>query len=385
MIPYGKHNIQQQDINAVVDVLENQFLTQGTQVPAFEQALCDYTGANYCTAVNSCTSGLHVACLALGIGAGDLVWTSVNSFAASANCARYCGADVDFVDIDAFSRNISLSKLEQKLEQAQSLNRLPKAIVVVHFSGESCDMQAISALCKPLNIAIIEDAAHALGASYQNAKVGSCQYSDMAVLSFHPVKSITTAEGGAIMCNDAQLASKCVLFAKHGITRNPDAMDLSHKDANEGDWYYQQVCLGYNYRLSDIQAALGISQLSRLPEFIAERRKVAKRYLAELADLPIKLPDANCLDTSSWHLFMIELTHHSRKQIFEAMHASGIAVNVHYIPIHWHPYYQSLGFSKGQFPVAEQYYSKAITLPIFPHLTEADQSKVINCLKQLLS
>ncbi len=385
MIPYGKHSIDQSDIDSVVDVLEHHFLTQGSKVPEFEQALCDYTGAQYSVAVNSGTSGLHVACLALGIGHGDIVWTVPNSFAASANCALYCSAKVDFVDIDPTTRNISVLALEKKLRQAQHEKALPKAIVVVHFAGSSCDMQSISELCKPLNIAIIEDAAHALGASYHNRLVGNCSFSDIAVMSFHPVKSITTAEGGAVLTNNKDLATRLVLFAKHGITRDKDLM----QGESQGNWYYQQLELGFNYRLSDLQAALGISQLKKLDSFIAARRAIAGRYFELLKDLQadskLKLPNHSDLNESSWHLFMIEVEHEKRSDIYESLHERGIAVNVHYIPIHMHPYYQSLGFSIGQYPCAENFYAGALSLPIFPTLTEHEQHQVVSALETVLS
>lgn len=384
MINYGKHSINQQDIAAVVEILENQFLTQGQQGPLFEKALCDYTGATYCSVVNSATSGLHVACMAIDLSKGDTLWTVPNSFAASANCARYCGATVDFVDIDPVTRNISLVRLEEKLLQAQQNSTLPKAIVVVHFAGISCDMQAIHALCSPLNIVIIEDAAHSLGGQYRvndvEKNVGNCEFSDIAVMSFHPVKSITTAEGGAVLTNNKQLATKCQLFSKHGITRDKSLM----KGDSQGPWYYQQLCLGYNYRLSDLQSALGISQLSRIDDFIQKRRSIAAKYTQSLQDLPIKLPQTEALDTASWHLYMIELTQHDRSTIYDALHEQGIGVNVHYIPIHLHPYYQELGFEFGQFPVAEKFYEHALTLPIYYDLSEQEQDKVITVLHDIL-
>ncbi len=363
MINYGKHNINQDDINAVVDVLEHHFLTQGSKVPEFEMALCEYTTAQYCTAVNSGTSGLHVACLALEIEAGDWVWTSPNSFAASSNCALYCGANVSFVDIDPVTRNMSVEALAAKLRDAKLRDELPKAIVVVHFAGSTCDMFAISKVCKPYNVRIIEDAAHSLGATYNGKPVGSCEFSDLAVVSFHPVKSITTAEGGAVFCNNASLAQKCILFSKHGITRDTALME--NKSQQHGDWYYEQLRLGFNYRLSDIQAALGISQLTRISGFIKARRTIAKKYFEELADLPITLPSIDDYTESSWHLFMIEVDASIRKHLYEALHEKGIAINVHYIPIHTHPYYEKLGFAWGDYPNAEAFYLRAITLPIY--------------------
>lgn len=381
MISYGKHSVDQQDIDAVQDVLKNHFLTQGTMVPAFEQALCDYTQAQYCTAVNSGTSGLHVACLALGIAQGDTVWTSPNSFVASANCALYCGASIDFVDINPVTRNLCPVILEQKLLLAQQTNSLPKALVVVHFAGSSCDMQAIYGLCKPLNIAIIEDAAHGLGGSYKGKPIGSCEYADLAVLSFHPVKSITTAEGGAVTTNNAELATKCKLFASHGITKDSNQMEGD----TQGNWYYQQVCLGYNYRMSDLHAALGLSQLTKINDFIDTRRQLAAAYLKKLSNLPITLPSEKDLNESSWHLFMIELTVQDRKKAYNKLHELGVGVNVHYIPIHLHPYYQKLGFEVGQFPNAEAFYAKALTIPLYVELTDKQQDEVIAALQHVLS
>lgn len=381
VIPYGKHDINQDDIDAVVDVLQNHFLTQGNKVPEFEQGLCDYTGAKYCTAVNSATSGLHVACMALGIGQGDYVWTSPNSFAASANCARYCGAQVDFVDIDPVTLNLCPVALERKLLKAQQEDRIPKAIVLVHFAGFSCDMRTIQILCKPLGIAIIEDAAHGLGGTYEGEPVGSCQYSDFAVLSFHPVKTITTAEGGAILCNDKRLADACALYAKHGITRDPDKMT----GEAQGPWYYQQLVLGYNYRMSDLQGALGLTQLSRVDSFIAQRRQLAKKYLNALSGLPLRLPNSESADSSAWHLFMIELQVHKRAEVYAELHKRGIEVNVHYIPIHCHPYYRDLGFADTDFPNALSFYENALTLPLYVGMTEEQQDKVIAELQAVLS
>ncbi|MGJ8681846.1 UDP-4-amino-4,6-dideoxy-N-acetyl-beta-L-altrosamine transaminase [Paraglaciecola sp.] len=380
MLPYGKHSVDQSDIDAVVDVLRNQFLTQGAVVPQFEQALCDYTKSKFSIAVNSGTSGLHIACLAAGIGKGDIVWTVPNSFVASANCALYCGGNIDFVDIDRVTRNIDVSKLEQKLESANKQNNLPKALIVVHFSGLSCDMLNIRALTEKFGVLLIEDAAHALGGSYQNSKIGSCEYSDMTVLSFHPVKSITSAEGGAVLTNSQELHSQLVLYSKHGVTRDPNLMS----GESHGPWYYQQIELGYNYRMSDIHAALGLSQLQKIDNFIQKRRALASNYQHELAGLPIDLPLESGLDDSAWHLYMIELKQHSRKDIFEKFHAQKIGVNVHYIPIHLQPYYQKLGFKLGDFPVAEQFYENALTLPLFPDMTSAEQKKVVDVLHEIL-
>lgn len=382
MIPYGKHQVVDADIAAVVDVLENQFLTQGQMVPAFEQALCDYTQASYCTAVNSGTSGLHVACLALNVGPGDCVWTSPNSFVASANCALYCGADVDFVDINPLTRNLDTDKLATKLANAEREGKLPKALVVVHFAGLSCDMATISALAEQYGVKVIEDAAHGLGGFYQQLPIGSCKYSDVAVLSFHPVKSITTAEGGAVTTNDLTLAERIVLFAKHGVTRDPKKLT-----EQQGPWYYQQQELGFNYRLSDIHAALGLSQLKRLDAFITARRTLAHRYHEAFSDLPVQLPIPSGLatDSSAWHLYMIEILRGDRKILFEQLHSKGVGVNVHYIPIHLQPYYKNLGFRAGQFPSAERFYQRALTLPLFPDLTTEQQDYVISAVKEVLA
>lgn len=380
MIPYGKHKLFPQDIASVIEVLENQMLTQGEQVPLFEKALCDNTGASYAIACNSGTSGLHLACLALGIKNGDIVWTVPNSFAASANCARYCGAEVDFVDIDPETRNISIQSLAAKLKQAIKVDRLPKAVIVVHFAGSSCDMAKIEALTKPHGIALIEDAAHALGAQDKEGNnVGSCTYSAMAVMSFHPVKSITSAEGGMVLTNDERLAERLRLLASHGITRDQALFAPEH--TNE-PWFYAQFALGLNYRLSDIHAALGRSQLRHLDDFISARRERAERYHELLDSLPVKKP---LLDKSSaWHLYTIELTSHDRGEVFNALRKRGIGVNVHYIPIHYHPYYQALGFESGMFPNAEKYYSNAITLPLFPILTSSEQEEVVFQLNEVL-
>ncbi|WP_166425046.1 UDP-4-amino-4,6-dideoxy-N-acetyl-beta-L-altrosamine transaminase [Paraglaciecola sp. 20A4] len=377
MLPYGRHTIDQDDIDAVVNVLKNQFLTQGQSVPAFEKALCEYTGASHSIAVNSGTSGLHIACLAAGVGPDDVVWTVPNSFVASANCAHFCGADIDFVDIDSKTRNLSIDALKRKITQS---NKLPKALIVVHFAGASCDMQAIADITDEYDITLIEDAAHAFGGKYQNRPIGSCQYSDMTVLSFHPVKSITTAEGGAVTTNNETLLERLTLFAKHGITREDSKLIVS----GQGAWYYEQHELGYNYRLSDIHAALGISQLCKLDDFIHLRREKAERYLDALTGLPIILPLRSSLADSAWHLFMIELVEHDRREIFDLLRERDIGVNVHYIPIHLQPYYQREGFKKGDFPHAERFYQSAITLPLFPTMTESEQQYVIETLHKVL-
>jgi UDP-4-amino-4,6-dideoxy-N-acetyl-beta-L-altrosamine transaminase len=380
MIPYGKHEIFPSDIDAVTNVLDGGFLTQGEQVPLFEQAVCDYTGAKYAVACNSGTSGLHIACLALDISKNDIVWTVPNSFVASANCARYCGAEVDFVDINPITRNICLRSLEQKLIEAKKTQRIPKVLVAVHFSGSSCDMKAIAELTAPYDIKIIEDAAHALGASDANGnKVGLCAYSSLSVLSFHPVKSITSAEGGMVLTNNADLALRLRRLATHGITRDISFFDDEHVDE---PWFYAQLELGLNYRLSDIHAALGRSQLTQLDNFISARIELAKRYNDLLAPLPIALPIMD--ESSSWHIYTIELRKHNRKQVFNALRAKGIGVNVHYIPIHYHPYYKSLGFEPGMFPNAEGYYANTITLPLYPTLSFKEQDEVIRQLFEVL-
>ncbi|MBU2977940.1 UDP-4-amino-4,6-dideoxy-N-acetyl-beta-L-altrosamine transaminase [Alteromonas sp. C1M14] len=380
MIPYGKHSVDEADIQAVVEVLQNQFLTQGQQVPAFEQRLCEYTGASGAVACNSGTSGLHLACLAAGVTVGDLVWTVPNSFAASANAARYCGADVDFIDIDPITRNLSVEALAQKLQQAKKRGRLPKAIVVVHFAGSSCDMNAIAQLTAPYDILLIEDAAHALGGKDKDGhRVGACHYSAMTVTSFHPVKSITTAEGGVVFTNDPYYESQLRLYASHGITKAPKSLPEGHE--NE-PWFYAQQSLGFNYRLSDLHAALGLAQIQRIDTFIAKRLEKAKRYHKALSSLAVKRPVLD--ENSAWHLYMIEVVPAHRTRIFNALRDQGIGVNVHYIPIHLHPYYQSLGFSLGDFPHSEQYYNGAITLPLFPDLSVKDQDTVIATLGEVL-
>ncbi len=381
MIPYGKHTLFPDDIDAVTQVLEQGFLTQGQQVPAFERALCDYTGAAFAVACNSGTSGLHIACLAAGVTSGDVVWTVPNSFAASANCGRYCGAEVDFVDIDPVTRNLCTASLVDKLHLAAAENKIPKVIIVVHFAGSSCDMAEIAAITEPFGITLIEDAAHALGAKdAQGHIVGAGKYSTMTVLSFHPVKSITSAEGGAVLTNDDELAALLRRYASHGITRDPSMLGDAHQDE---PWFYAQFELGFNYRLSDVHAALGLSQLKHLDNFVARRYALAQVYHEALADLPVIRPvlDPN----SAWHLYMIELTEHDRKQVFNVLRERGVGVNVHYIPIHLHPYYQQLGFRSGQFPNAEHYYSRALTLPLFPALSADNQMEVITQLSEVLS
>ena len=383
-IPYGRQHITQADIDAVVSVLHSDFLTQGSQVPAFEQAVCDYTGAKFGVAVNSATSALHIACLALGLGEGDWLWTTPITFVASANCGIYCGAKVDFVDIDPVTLNMSVTALEEKLKLAKAENRLPKIVIPVHFSGEPCDMAKIYELSKTYGFHIIEDASHAIGGKYQNKPIGNCEYSDITVFSFHPVKIITTAEGGLATTNDQALAEKMQLLRSHGISREADKM----QGESHGSWYYQQIDLGFNYRMTELQGALGVSQMNYLDAFVARRHQLAKRYDELLKDLPIILPFRNPENYSGLHLYPIQVkseSHKTRKQVFDSLREQNIGVNVHYIPVHTQPYYAQFGFKQGDFPNAENYYSAAISLPLYYDLTEELQDRVIEALKKSLN
>ena len=382
MIPYGKQDINQADINSVIDVLQSDFLTQGPQVPLFEKKVSDYCDSEFGVAVNSATSALHIACLALELGKGDWLWTSPNSFVASANCGLYCGAKVDFVDIDRLTYNLSPEELEKKLIQAKQDDKLPKVVIPVHFAGQSCDMQKIHSLSKEYGFKIIEDASHAIGARYLDRPIGGCQYSDITVFSFHPVKIITTAEGGLARTNDKELSERMQLFRSHGVTRDPELMTKE----SAGGWYYQQVDLGFNYRMTELQAALGVSQMERLDEFVALRHKCQIRYDELLKDLPITKPYQDLNSYSALHLYPIQTgnTKNTRKQIFEALHASGIGVNIHYIPIHTQPYYENLGFKKGDFPNAEAYYEGVISIPLFHAMTFEQQDQVIAALEKVL-
>jgi len=384
-IPYGRQSISQDDIDAVIGVMKSDWLTQGPATEGFEKAVAGYCGANYAVAVNSATSALHIACLASGLSPGDTLWTSPNTFVASANCALYCGASVDFVDIDSLTCNLSSALLEKKLSDAQKNGTVPKVVVPVHFAGHPCEMAAIGELSKRYGFSVIEDASHAIGASYRGEPVGACTFSDMAVFSFHPVKIVTTGEGGMVLTNRKDLYEKLCRLRSHGITRDP-----SHMAAEPaGPWYYEQVELGYNYRMTDIQAALGTSQLQRLNEFVSRRNALAARYSEKLRDLPLQLP-ANHPDCyPAWHLYVVrlQLTHMtpSHREVFEALRSAGIQVNLHYIPVHMQPFYRARGFNIGDFPHAEQYCREAITLPLYYDLSEADQDYVIGQLRRIVA
>lgn len=381
MIPYGRQDISQDDIDAVTSVLRSDFLTQGPAVPRFEAALADWTGAAYGIAVNSATSALHIACLALELGPGDRLWTSPITFVASANCGLYCGATVDFVDIDPATYNMCPAQLEEKLIAANKAGTLPKVIVPVHMCGQPCDMEAIGALARAYGVAVIEDASHAIGGFWQDAPVGSCIYSDITVFSFHPVKIITTAEGGLATTNNPELAARMERLRSHGITRDPALM--SHDP--DGPWYYQQIDLGLNYRMTEMQAALGLSQMDRLEQFVAHRHLLAERYDIALAELSLATPWRHPDSYSAFHLYIIALRDPRRhRATFEALRAQGIGVNLHYIPVHLQPYYRKMGFAPGDFPVSENYYSRAISLPLFATMTETQQDKVVEALKRAL-
>ena len=382
MIPYGRQEITDADVAAVVEVLRSDFLTQGPMVPRFEEALAAQVGARHAVAVNSATSALHIACLALGLGPGDWLWTSPVTFLASANCALYCGARVDFVDIDPETWNLSAGALEAKLVRAEREGRLPKVVVPVHLGGLSCDMEAIHALATRYRFKVIEDASHAVGGSYRDEPVGNCRYSDICVFSFHPVKIVTSAEGGMALTNDAGLAQSMALLRSHGMTRDPALM--TH--APDGPWYYQQVALGFNYRMTDVQAALGLSQLQRLAPYVQRRQQLADRYDRLLQGLPLMLPLHQGEATSALHLYIVRLAgaRRSHLEVFESLRADGIGVNLHYIPVHLQPYYAAMGFRPGDFPQAERYYQEAISLPMFPTLTEAEQDQVVASLRNAL-
>jgi UDP-4-amino-4,6-dideoxy-N-acetyl-beta-L-altrosamine transaminase len=373
MIPYGKQDINQADIDSVVDVLQSDFLTQGPQVPLFEKKVSNYCGSEFGVAVNSATSALHIACLALRLGKGDWLWTSPNSFVASANCGLYCGAKVDFVDIDTKTYNLSTEELEIKLIQARQDNKLPKIVIPVHFAGQSCDMKKIYSLSQEYGFKIIEDASHAIGGKYLGRPVGSCQYSDITVFSFHPVKIITTAEGGLATTNNKKLSERMQLFRSHGVIRDPKLMTKE----SEGKWYYQQIDIGFNYRMTELQAALGISQMGRLNSFISARHEKKKLYNEMLKDSSIVAPYQDLNSYSALHLYPVQVSKKNRKKFFNRLRSDGIGVNIHYIPIHLHPYYRCLGFKEGDFPNSEEFYSREISLPLYSGMTFQDQEKVI--------
>lgn len=384
MIPYGRQDILQDDIQAVVEVLKSDFLTQGPAVPRFESAVLRYCGAGHAVAVSNATAALHISCLALGLGPGDSLWTSPITFVASANCGLYCGADIDFVDIDPETYNLCPDALEAKLIEAEKEGRLPKILVPVHLSGQPCDMKAIGALAKRFGFKIIEDASHAIGGRYGNQSVGSCQHSDITVFSFHPVKIITTAEGGMAVTNDAALARKLELLRSHGITR--DSEEMTH--APDGPWYYQQIELGYNYRMTDVQAALGCSQLTRIEAYIARRREIASTYRAQLAELQdhLILPVERVGINSSWHLYVVTLRQaENHRALFERFRRDGLGVQLHYIPVHLQPFYRKFGFREGMFPVAESYYKRAISLPLYPAMDAEQMEECIRVVRNAVN
>ena len=382
MIPYGRQDINQADIDAVVDVLRSDFLTQGPTVPAFEKAVATYCGTQHAVAVNSATSALHLACLALGVGNGDVVWTTPITFVASANCALYCGAGVDFVDIDPVTYNLNVDRLAEKLAQAEQSGSLPKVVIPVHLCGQPCDMAGIHALSRQYGFKIIEDASHAIGGRYKGDAIGNGRYSDITIFSFHPVKIITSGEGGMALTNDVQLAKRMQLLRSHGITT--DATDMHSRPEGEL-WNYQQINLGFNYRMTDIQAALGLSQMSRLDAFVLRRHALAKRYDQMLYNLPVLTPWQHPDGYSGYHLYVIRLQlnkiSRSHRQVYDAMRAAGILVNLHYIPVYRQPYYEQMGFNAGYCPESEHYFSEAITLPLYPGMSDADQEQVVDAIR----
>ena len=384
MIPYGRQDITQADIDAVIAVLKSVNLTQGPTIEEFERSVMAHTGALHAVAVNSATSALHIACLALDLGPGDWLWTTPNTFVASANCALYCGAKVEFVDTDPHTYNLCPAKLEAKLIAAEKAGKLPKIVVPVHLTGQACDMAAIHALGGKYGFKIIEDASHAIGGQYKGKPIGNGLYSDITVFSFHPVKIITTGEGGMALTNNAELATRLDLLRSHGITRDPTLMT----EPMHGPWYYQQVALGFNYRMTDMQAALGVSQMTRLNDYVKRRHDIAKRYNELLAALPLTLPWQHPDSYSAYHLYVVRLrldkirvTH---RQVFEALRAKDIMVNLHYIPVHTQPFYQKMGFKQGDYPDAEQYYREAISIPMHVNLTDKDLQIVANCLREAI-
>ena len=377
MIPYGKQNIDKDDIDAVVKVLKSDFLTQGPITPKFESKIAEYTNAKYAVAVNSATSALHISCIALGVTKDDIVWTSPISFVASSNCALYCGASVDFVDIDNESYNMSVEKLEEKLIKAKKENKLPKVVIPVHLSGQSCDMKRIYELSKTYNFKIIEDASHATGAKYNLEPVGNCKYSDITVFSFHPVKIITTCEGGVSTTNDEKIYNKLMRLRSHGVTRHISEM----QNKPDGPWYYEQLELGFNFRLNDIMGSIGITQLKKIDKFISEREKIARHYDKLFKGLDIIIPKQSNFSKSSRHLYIIRVLN-NRNAIFEKLRNNGVGVNIHYIPIYRQPYYRRFNFNYDEFRNSEDYYSQAISLPIYPGLTQDQQQFIISIIKQ---
>lgn len=405
MIYYGKQNISQEDIAAVEAVLKSDFLTQGPAIERFEKKVAEYCGAKYAVAVTNATSALHIACRAAGLGKGDMLWTSPNTFVASANCGLYCGADVDFVDINPATYNMSVTRLAEKLALAEQAEKeaaavdktaadgrqtkvrlqLPKAVVPVDFAGQSCEMEEIHRLSKQYGFTVIEDASHGIGATYKDTRIGCGKYADMTVFSFHPVKIVTTGEGGMVLTNDADLYEKLVLLRSHGITREPHLM----QHESHGPWYYEQVDLGYNYRMTDIQAALGASQMDRLGEFLARRRALAARYNELLQGLPLILPYQHPDTNSSWHIYVVRLqldkVKIDKKTLFAKMREKGIVLNLHYIPVHTQPHYQAMGFDWGDFPASEAYYREVFTLPLYYSLTDKQQEEIVNALREVLA
>lgn len=381
LIPYGRQSVSEEDIQAVVGVLRSDWLTQGPVVEQFEKAVADYCGSRFAVAVNSGTSALHIACLAADLGPGDILWTSPVTFVASANCALYCGAGVDFVDIDPRTCNMSVDCLREKLEQAERHGKLPKVVIPVHFAGQSCEMEAIQSLSQRYGFSIIEDASHAAGGRYKGNPVGNCRYSDMTIFSFHPVKIITSGEGGMVLTNSSEFHRRLVRLRSHGITRDPELM----AGESHGPWYYQQIELGYNYRMTDIQAALGLSQTMRLDDFVIRRRRLAARYDSALAGLPIRGISLREECVCAYHLYVIILESHRRAAIFEALRSAGIGVNVHYLPVHMQPYFARFGFTAGMFPRAEEYYRKALTLPLFTDMTDTQFRHVVGTVRGLLT
>lgn len=382
MIFYGKQSIDENDIDAVVEVLKSDFLTQGPAIKKFEKCVAEYCGAKYAVAVTSATAALHISCLSAGLGKDDILWTSPITFTASANCGRYCGADVDFVDIDPSTYNMSIAELEKKLQAAEIK---PRVVVPVHLAGQSCEMDKIYKLSQKYGFKVIEDASHAIGADYKETKVGCCKYSDMTVFSFHPVKIVTTGEGGMVLTNDKDLYEKLVLYRSHGITRDPKLMT----GTADGPWYYQQIDLGFNYRMTDMQAALGYSQMQKVNEFVSKRRYLAKRYNELLKNINgIQLPDQNEDTKSSWHLYVVRVDFSkiskTKNQIFAEMKEKGICLNLHYIPVHTQPYYENLGFKGGDFPNSEKYYEEAFTLPLYYSLTDEQQDHIVKSLVEVL-